>query len=131
MANLLTIGELLPHFEVTDIDGRRMRYGADFWQRRNLAVVTLPAPMSRDARAYEERMSSHADELRACEAGVLVTLEPPAGFPEHGVVIADRWGEVVMVHDAAAQDGLPEPEVLLEWLSYVQQQCPECQGEVR
>ena len=27
--------------------------------------------------------------------------------------------------------GLPGPDELIEWLRYVQMQCPECQGEAR
>jgi hypothetical protein len=42
------------------------------------------------------------------------------------VLIADRWGEVQVVHA-----GAPDVDDILAWLEYVQQRCPECEGEAR
>jgi hypothetical protein len=59
----------------------------------------------------------------------VITRDVVAGAPSPGIVVADRWGEIVHVARGSQGTPLPEPDELLEWIDYVQHQCPECQGE--
>jgi hypothetical protein len=118
----------LPHFTVTDDAGERVDYSA-FWQRKNLLLVVLPG--SPDAEGYIPGLRSRMAELTAYETACVITHQPIEGVRPPAVVIADRWGEV---HYAASPDSvaaLPTVAELIEWLRYVQMQCPECQGEAR
>jgi len=52
----------VPHFEVTTVDGQRVRYD-DIWQRRNLVLVFVN-PHQRDAGArYASRQEAHRAEF--------------------------------------------------------------------
>jgi hypothetical protein len=51
--------------------------------------------------------------------------------PSPGVVVADRWGEVYYVQEADRAAALPPPAELIDWLRFVRDECPECQGETR
>jgi hypothetical protein len=118
----------LPHFTVTDDAGERVDYSA-FWQRKNLLLVVLTE--SRGSEGYVSALRPHMAELTAYETASVITYQPIEGVRPPAVVIADRWGEV---HYAASPDsvaGLPTVAELIEWLRYVQMQCPECQGEAR
>jgi hypothetical protein len=53
----------------------------------------------------------------------------PIGRP--GVLIADRWGEVVFSDEAPDVGALPTSQELLDWLTFVRNRCPECEGESR
>jgi hypothetical protein len=48
-----------------------------------------------------------------------------------GVVVADRWGEIVHVATTSQVDILTSPEDLLDWLDYLEKRCPECEGEAK
>ena len=72
---------------------------------------------------------SQISELTGDDNAFVITRDRVSGLPSPGVVVADRWGEIQYVADAAGVDDLPSPQELIEWLQYVQSQCPECQGE--
>ncbi len=133
-------GDQVPHFDIVDLEGRRVRY-RDLWQNRNLVLVALADEDSAPARGYRESLRQENAELTANDTTVVV-YSPRAeeggapantvpGLPVLGVLIADRWGEIHHVAAAADASGLPGPPALIEWLRYVQRQCPECQGETR
>jgi len=48
-------------------------------------------------------------------------------------VLADSFpaSDPPYVADGKTVDGLPGPEDVIDWLRYVQHQCPECEGESR
>jgi hypothetical protein len=48
-----------------------------------------------------------------------------------GVLLADRWGEIVHLTAASESARSPAPGELIEWLEYIQNRCPECEGEAR
>jgi hypothetical protein len=121
----ITRGDQLPHFEVTTTDGERFRY-ASIWQLKNLVLLTLP-PEDEPERGVTELLARGA-EFDALKSVCVVTRDRIAGVPTPGVLIADRWGEVVHV-EATAE--LPAATALLEWLDYVERRCPECEGEAR
>ena len=60
-----------------------------------------------------------------------MTQDGVPGIPSPGVIVADRWGEVAYVVATSAVADLPPPQELIDWLAYVQTQCPECEGEVK
>ena len=124
-------GDRVPHFEVTTIDGSRIAY-TTIWQRRNLLLVSLDGIGSRApaGAAFVEHLAARQEELRALATAVVITKDAVPGVPCPGVVIADRWGEIYFVGGGTSGD-LPPAGELLEWLAYIQQECPECEGERR
>lgn len=127
---MLSVGDLVPHFRVTDLDGHIVEYAKRAWQRRNLILVRLPAASIAETE-YLAALSGSADALRATDTEALVTRDAIDGMPGYGVVVADRWGEIFAVHHADDLATLPSPAELVEWASFVQRQCPECRGETR
>src|SRR3954470_23568490 len=115
-------GAQLPHFEVTTIDGERFRY-ASIWQLKNLALLTL-GPEDEPGPGIADLLARGA-EFDALKSVCIVTRDSIASVPTPGVLIADRWGEVVHVETTAE---LPTTTELLEWLDYVERRCPECEG---
>ena len=122
----------MPHFEITTIDGRRVRY-SDIWQHRNLVFVSLE---SRDD-PYARTLTAGADDFAAAEATLVISTDPVEWLPRPGVVVADQWGEIVYVFDAHHPDEarrsdrrgttpLPSARELIDWLNFVRIECPEC-----
>lgn len=110
---------------VTTLGGERFDYST-IWQRRNLVLVTLEEV---GGSAYAEELFAREADFRALESVCVVTRDRVAGLPAPGVLVADRWGEIVYVAAASDRGGLPTPSELLEWLDYVARRCPECEGE--
>ena len=119
---LLAVGDQFPHVELTQRDGGAIPY-RQLWQRRALLLVIAPAA---DAVRYQAQLDSAATELASYEAAYVVTTTAIERFPYPGVVVADRWGELMLVSGE-----LLEVDSLLEWVRFTQMQCPECQGETR
>lgn len=122
-------GEQVPFFEITTFDGQRVEYRS-LWQRRNLLLVRLPA-RDEDAAACVADLKRRMAELMAHDTAVLVTSDPVEGMPSPGVLVADRWGDIYHVGRFADDSPCVDADALIEWLRYVQTQCPECQGEAR
>jgi len=127
---MLERGDRVPHFEVATLDGRRARY-TDVWQRKNLLLVSVSEVESSESSGYLAQLSAGMPALTAHDTAFVVTRDPVDGAPRPGVVIADRWGEIHFVARAPAAGELPDADELIGWLRYVQQQCPECEGEAR
>ena len=117
--------ESVPHFDVARTDGQPARYDS-IWQRRNLLLVRLPDPMTREAEEYAAQLTARLPEIAGQDTECVMTRDAVPGMPVPGVLVADRWGEVQFV-----QAGLPPVDELIEWLQYVQVKCPECEGESR
>ena len=127
---LMSVGDLLPHFEATTVTGERFLYSR-VWQRKNLLLVVLTPDDEGAGVAYDAQLRDQIVPLCAADTVCLVTLDRVPGLPSRAVAIADRWGEIA--HVAAIDDAstLPPPADLLEWVSYVQRRCPECEGETK
>jgi hypothetical protein len=120
--------DLIAHFTVTTISGERFAY-SEIWQRKNLVLISLPQSGAASSTEYVSQLMAHASELTRDDSVFVITRDKVDGLPSPGVVVADRWGEIQYVAEAAGADDLPSPQELIEWLQYVQSQCPECQGE--
>jgi hypothetical protein len=120
----------VPHFDVTTLDGARVRYD-DTWRRRNLLLVLLPDVESPSARRYIEELQAAAPELAMLKTTLVLTSEPVGDLQPPAALVADQWGEVAYVE--APDDGLvtslPAPEELVSWARYLSTRCPECEGE--
>jgi hypothetical protein len=126
---MLERGDSVPHFDVHSALGEPFSYGS-IWQHQNLVLVTLPLGGAPSAEHYASQLASLVPEFNARNATCVVARGTIPGVAP-GILIADRWGEVVQVeaHDDVA--GFPPPRELLEWLDYVRIRCPECEGESR
>ena len=122
----------MPHFEVTTVDGQRVRY-ADIWQHRNLVFVSVDS----GDESYGRALAARADDFAAAETALVVSAEPIRGVPTPGVVVADQWGEIVYVFDGRHPDEarrldrrgttpMPSSRELLDWVTFIRMKCPEC-----
>lgn len=126
---MLQRGDSVPHFKVKTVFGDVFDYST-ICQRKNLLLVRLlHAPD--DNGAYVSDLRARAAELRALETESVITRDDVSGLPAPGLLIADRCGEIVHLTSASASAQSPTPEELLGWLEYVQNRCPECEGEAR
>jgi peroxiredoxin len=122
--------DLVPHFEAATVDGRQVAYSA-IWQRRNLVLITLPTSETTAAAAYVAALEERTAEFAARETDCVITRDSITGLSAPAAVVADRWGEIVFVTSEPDLRSLPTIDELLDWVTYVQHQCPECQGEVK
>ena len=122
---------LVPHFEVADVRGNRVSYRDAIWQTRALALVVLPEPATTGDDAYVATFADSGAALAALDAVLILTRDRIPDLPPCAVLIADRWGEVTHVRSGVSRAELPSRGELLDWLDFVQRQCPECQGEAR
>ena len=127
---MLQRGDSVPHFEARTVGGESFSYSAA-WQRRNLVLVALPAEESEVVRGYVARVMARQAEFSAMDAECVMTRERVSGVPSPGVVVADRWGEVVHVASTSHVEELTSPEELLDWVDYLHRRCPECEGEAK
>jgi hypothetical protein len=131
---VMKAGDQLPiDFGGRTLDGKVVRY-RDLWQNRFLVLVALSVPLSPDAEAYLEEMRRRVSDLTANDTSLLVVevaegASPPLPVPVPSVLIADRWGEARYI--GGRKEGLPPVDELVEWLRFVQMECPECQGEAK
>jgi hypothetical protein len=119
----LRVGDAVPHFEATTVDGRRVRY-RDIWQRQPLVVISAPADES--GRRYAQLAATREPDVSAHDARLVITHDLIPGLPQPGALVADQWGELAFV-----ADDLVPPDELIAWLRHVRQKCPECEGESR
>jgi hypothetical protein len=120
----------MPMFTVTNtVDGTSVEY-QQLWQRKTLLLVSVP-PEDATADAYVRSLSSRTEVLQELNTAFVATADVVPGVPQPGVVVADRWGEIYYVQEAANAAALTGPDELIEWLRFVQNECPECQGETR
>ena len=123
-------GDAVPHFNVRGLTGQPLSYAA-VWQRSNLLLVATPHTDDQSMRQFVSQLTARASELSALQTELVATRDVIAGLPQGGVLIADRWGEIVHVVHASAPDDLPTVDDLLDWLEHLQSRCPECEGETK
>jgi hypothetical protein len=117
----------VPHFEVTTVDGSRVRY-RDIWQHRNLVLVIVAPDQRSAAVRYAQQLADRQRDFEDAETSVVVSTDSVRGLTPPRVVIADRWGEIL--HTASAPGGdvsqLLSVDEVLSWVGFVRIQCPEC-----
>jgi peroxiredoxin len=127
---MLQTGDLVPHFTVTTFSGLSFNY-SDIWQRKNLVLVLLSHAESAASTKFVDQLTARISELTGDDSACVITRDCVSGVPSPGVLVADRWGKIHHVVDGKTVDDLPGPEDVIEWLRFVQHQCPECEGESR
>ena len=123
-------GRIVPHFTVTTFTGESFAY-SDIWQRKNLVLVSLPHAESAASTKLVDQLTARMSELTGEDTACVITRDSVSGVPSPGILVADRWGEIHHVVGGEAVGDLPSPDDLIEWLRYVEHQCPECEGEAR
>lgn len=127
---MLQTGDLVPHFTVTTFSGENFDY-SDIWQRKNLVLVSLPQTDSAPFTRFVNQLTDQISELTGDDSAWVITRDRVSGVPSPGIVVADRWGQIHQLAGGKTVDDLPRPDDVIEWLRYVQHQCPECEGEAR
>jgi len=127
--DMLRKGELVPHFNVVTVAGEHFDY-SDIWQRKNLVLLSLPREESVGGANYLSRLTAQMSAFTGSHACVMTQDNIP-GLPSPGVLVADRWGEIHHLAHGDRVEDLSSPDELVEWLRYVQSQCPECEGEAK
>ncbi len=128
---MLQRGDLIPHFDVTSLQGDTVSYST-LWQRRNLVLITVPASDPDGTFThYVSQLSARGPASTAADTEWVITRDAVTGVPCPGVVVADRWGEVIHVATGSQASELPLADELVDWVTYVQHQCPECEGEAK
>ncbi|HEY7186485.1 MAG TPA: hypothetical protein VH436_08050 [Vicinamibacterales bacterium] len=118
--------DAVPHFDVTTLDGRRIRY-QDIWQRRNLVLAVVSAADRDGAARYASELQARERDFDREETTVVVTADAVTGLPAPAVVVADRWGEIFHLEAASGStSNLSDVDELLSWVHFVEIQCPEC-----
>jgi hypothetical protein len=84
----------VPHFHVTTLDGRRVRY-EEIRERRSLVLVTVRRPTDDAGVSFTSRLLSRRHEFAQAAAVVVVTADVVATLPPPTVLVADRWGEIL------------------------------------
>ena len=123
-------GDHVPHFAVTTIDGAGVSY-ATIWQRRNLVLIALPPGEVEASAGYVAQFTARAAAFDGHRAQCVATRDSIPGIHPPAVMVADRWGEVMYAAAGQRIADLPPANAVIEWLDYVQQRCPECEGEAR
>lgn len=127
---MLQRGDAVPHFEVQTDEGELFSYSS-IWQRKNLLLVALPTLNNDSARDYITALRTCLRELGDQDLEYVATRAPIPGLSGSTVLVADRWGAVVHVVEVSDPAELPSSQELLEWVTYVNHQCPECEGETK
>jgi hypothetical protein len=120
-------GDQVPHFDVRGEDRTRISYGS-IWQRKHLVLVVLPAGAG--AR-YASELTDAVQSDGGGDVEVIVTSDQVDGVERPGVLVADRWGEVMFAGGGGGVSALPAPGEIADWVRYVRMKCPECEGESR
>ena len=127
---MLQRGDSVPHFEIRSLEGEPFRYST-IWQHKNLLFLALPTLNSESNSAYALDVTARVRQLADQNVECIITRDPVPGISAPAVVVADRWGEIVFAVEKSDVSELPAPQELMEWLNYVGNRCPECEGEAR
>jgi hypothetical protein len=127
---MLQRGDAVPHFEVRTVEDEPFSYSS-IWQRKNLLLVSLPTIDADSARGYITDLTTCLRQLGDQNLEHVITRDGIPGVSGSTVLVADRWGEIVHAVEVADLAQLPSSQELLEWVNYVNNQCPECEGEAR
>ncbi len=125
-SNVLERGMMLRDLPAHTLDGRAVQV-YDFRGRRNLVLIFTGADRE---EALLSALRASAADLKEEEAAVLIAdptgdLRRYYGAVDHSALyITDRYGEIFFVAQAPAR-ALPGVKEILEWLRFINAQCPE------
>lgn len=91
---------------------------------RRIDATAFVAPGPGPIDAYRDALEAAAADFAAWD-GRIAVLEPD-GEPMHRLLIADRYGQVYAVADAADASALPDVDALEGWFRFLATACPEC-----
>ena len=126
---MLQPGDAVPHFTVAEDGGGTFTYST-IWQRKGLVLVTVPGRAAMAAECARQ-LRANGSALSQADAVAVVTADAVPGLEDGGIVVADRWGEIVYVAAGADAPLRHSAGELVEWARHVQQRCPECEGEAK
>jgi peroxiredoxin len=127
---MLQRGDSVPQFDVRTIEDTAINYSV-IWQRQNLVLITLPSVQCAACKVYITQLTVQSSAFAGQNSACVITRDHVPGIPNPSVVVADTWGEMVYVATASDVADLPPPQELVDWVSYLQTRCPECEGEAR
>jgi hypothetical protein len=121
-------GDAVPHFAVRDQNDGVFDYST-IWQRRNLLLVLVGS--TEEYEQYLSELVRHTAAFNEHESTLVITKDEIAGLPVPGLIVTDRWGEIVHLVRPKTINDLPAPMTLLQWLEAIEHRCPECEGEAK
>jgi len=113
------------------LDGGRVDYAAELWQRRNLLLVSIADRQEPVTQRFVADLAEHSADFLGLNTECLVTVEPMPGLPRPSLMIADRWGEIHTLTEISQRTGWPSLDDLIATLAWLEMRCPECEGEAK
>ena len=87
---------------------------------------TVVLAIGPDQQVENQQLAAHLGHpfpLLSDPAGRIIAQQ---GFDTPSLIIADRWGEIWAVWVGGTDHRLPSGQDLLQWLHFIEAQCPEC-----
>lgn len=137
---------LIPNYTGTNSRGETVQLH-DYRRQKNLVAILTGAKEYSSLTPLLAELAARYDEFKTEEAEIVLmlrkgTVEPGDGHtlpfpalvmkddqdappPATAVYVADRFGELFATYQLTAEASLPAPDDLLEWLRFIELQCPE------
>ncbi|HET8522807.1 MAG TPA: redoxin domain-containing protein [Thermomicrobiales bacterium] len=137
-------GKMLRPFAGQTTDGQTIR-SQSYRQRSNLVLLFHHGRDCAPCQAMLADIGAHIDEIQDQATAVLAIgpdgearpfpmLTDPSGeiakqqgLAAPAVVIVDRFGEIWAAWEGGADHHLPHADDVIEWLEFLEVQCPECE----
>jgi peroxiredoxin len=94
----------------------------DAYRQEETALVAIGPDEPAENRHLAVRLG-HPFPFLSDPAGRVIAQE---GLATPSLIIADRWGEIWAAWLAGTNHQLPSEQDILQWLSFIEAQCPEC-----
>ena len=88
-------------------------------------------PKSSSDAGYISDLRAYESEFRSLDTECVIARDEVAGLRAPIVLLTDPWGEVIHITAASEPARSPAADDLLPWLQYIQNRCPECEGEAK
>jgi hypothetical protein len=117
----------VPHFDVTAVDGRRIRYD-EIWQRRNLVLIIVSRQERQAGLRYASQLEARREQFDRADTAVVVTVDTVPKLSAPTALVADRWGEILYLETASGDrpGRFPDIDEMVSWVHFAEIQCPEC-----